>query len=57
MLRQSSSVGRVLTYATFFALSLAIHMLVILGDRHDSAPIAPPPSQATSTGVDAGSRR
>lgn len=32
MLRHTSPVERVLTYATFLAISLAIHMLVILGE-------------------------
>lgn len=33
MLRQSSPVERVLTYATFLALSVALHMVAILGTR------------------------
>jgi hypothetical protein len=33
MLRYSSPVERVLTYATFLTLSIALHMIVVLGTR------------------------
>ena len=38
MLRHSSPIETVLTYATFFAISLAVHMVVILGSRPDPEP-------------------
>ena len=51
MLRHDSPVERVLTYATFFAISLAIHMVVILGDRKvPERSEAPPPAVETPRG-------
>lgn len=51
MLRQGSPVERVLTYATFLAISLAIHMVVILGDRKPAEhSAAPPPVTRTERG-------
>lgn len=46
MLRRASPVETVLTYATFLALSIAVHMVIILGTR---APELPP--QAAGTAV------
>ena len=42
MLRRSSPVAQVLTYATFFAISLAIHMVVILGNDDRESAARPP---------------
>ncbi|MGE0709584.1 MAG: hypothetical protein AB7N76_20995 [Planctomycetota bacterium] len=41
MLRHSSPVERVLTYATFLSLSLALHMVAVLGTRAPQSPPAP----------------
>ena len=38
MLRDRKPTDTLMTYATFFALSLAIHMVVILGGRPEAAP-------------------
>tara|TARA_B100000965_G_C19240330_1_gene604105 strand:- start:437 stop:631 length:195 start_codon:yes stop_codon:yes gene_type:complete len=45
VLRQNSPVERVLTYATFLSLSLAVHMIVILGTRSE----AQMPSEGVAT--------
>lgn len=45
MLRRNSPVTQVLTYATFFAISLAIHMVVILRDDGHESAARPAPTQ------------
>ena len=50
MLRQSSPIERVLTYATFLAISLAVHMVVILSDGAPPEHSAAPPSPAVERG-------
>lgn len=46
MLRRSSPIERVLTYAIFLAVSLAIHMVLILGPGGRSAADPEPPRTA-----------
>jgi len=52
MVRHTSPIEHVLTYATFFALSLAVHMVVILGTRPrtDDAATAAPPAASSEDG-------
>ena len=42
-MRTTSAVSQVMTYATFLSLSLAIHMVVILGSRSRPRPAPPAP--------------
>ncbi|MCA8922585.1 MAG: hypothetical protein KDD82_12300 [Planctomycetes bacterium] len=52
-MRLHSTVQRLLVYATFITLSVALHMLVILGTRPASADAAAPASVgAIDTGVE-----
>jgi hypothetical protein len=51
VLRRSSPIEQVLTYATFFAISLAIHMVVILGDRSGPQQAERPTPTATAPGA------
>ena len=49
MLRHSSPLERVLTYATFLTLSLAVHMIVVLGTRPEAGASPEGGVAATST--------
>lgn len=48
MLRDRSPIEALLTYATFFALSLALHLLVILGGRERPPVRSPFPGEAAA---------
>ena len=48
MLRRSSPVQRVLVYATFFTLSLMIHMVLVMPRKTQGEGVAPVASEASA---------